>query len=55
MFYKDPVPNPMVVSINELEPNTRYHFEIWAMDAFENLSIGSLKIAATTKGSLKGV
>lgn len=49
-FYKDSIPNPMVVSINELEPNTRYHFEVWAMDAFENLSIGSLKIVANTKG-----
>jgi hypothetical protein len=48
-FYKDPIPNPLVITINELTPTIDYDFEVWAVDAFENISVLSLKTMAKSK------
>ncbi|KAB2336583.1 phosphatase [Cytobacillus depressus] len=47
-FYKDPVPNPLTLTIGELKPNTTYDIEVHALDAFENISANSLKVLGKT-------
>src|SRR5690625_1845937 len=37
-FYKDPVPNPIGITVNGLKPNTVYEFDVYALDAFGNES-----------------
>ncbi|MBS4214311.1 metallophosphoesterase family protein [Neobacillus rhizophilus] len=47
-FYKDPVPNPLTLPIDELMPNTTYEIEVHALDAYENVSNNSLKVLGKT-------
>lgn len=55
-FYKDPVPNPLTLSVGELKPNTTYQIEVYALDAYENVSHNSLKVLGKTlDGEVKDV
>ncbi|QGQ45600.1 metallophosphoesterase family protein [Metabacillus sediminilitoris] len=55
-FYKDPVPNPLTLSVGELMPNTTYQIEVYALDAYENVSHNSLKVLGKTlDGEVKDV
>jgi hypothetical protein len=47
-FYKDPVPNPLTLQLDQLNPNTMYEVEVTAIDAFGNVSNNSLKVLAKT-------
>lgn len=47
-FYKDPVPDPVAITVNDLEPDTTYEFEVYALDAFENESKRSLSTMGKT-------
>ena len=47
-FYKDPVPNPLTLSIDGLKPNTLYELEVHALDAYENVSERPLKVLGKT-------
>ncbi|QED46630.1 metallophosphoesterase [Cytobacillus dafuensis] len=47
-FYKDPVPNPLTLPIDELKPNTTYEIEVHALDAYGNVSNSSLKVLGKT-------
>jgi predicted MPP superfamily phosphohydrolase len=47
-FYKDPMPNPLTVTIDSLNPNTMYEIELYALDAYENISKNSLKVLGKT-------
>jgi 3',5'-cyclic AMP phosphodiesterase CpdA len=48
-FYKDPMPNPLLLNLEGLSPNTTYEIEVNAMDAFENRSVNSIKALGRTK------
>ena len=47
-FYKDPIPNPLTLSIDGLKPNTLYELEIFALDAYGKESRNSLKVLGKT-------
>lgn len=47
-FYKDPVPNPLTLPINDLQPNTLYGIEVFALDAYGNVSTNLLKVLGRT-------
>ncbi|OHR66718.1 hypothetical protein HMPREF3291_01150 [Bacillus sp. HMSC76G11] len=47
-FYKDPVPNPLSLSIDGLKPNTTYEIEVHALDAYDHVSANSLKVLGKT-------
>jgi len=47
-FYKDPVPNPIGITVNGLKPNTVYEFDVYALDAFGNESKDSLSTMGKT-------
>ena len=47
-FYKDPVPNPLTLTIDRLKPNTLYEVEIFALDAYGKESPNSLKVLGKT-------
>ncbi|WP_066391293.1 metallophosphoesterase family protein [Neobacillus mesonae] len=47
-FYKDPVPNPLTLQIDELKPNTMYEIEVHALDAYGNISNNSLRVLGKT-------
>ncbi|MFC3885490.1 metallophosphoesterase family protein [Bacillus songklensis] len=47
-FYKDPVPNPLTLPIDGLQPNTLYEIEVHALDAYSNVSANSLKVLGKT-------
>ncbi|WP_257350668.1 hypothetical protein [Pseudalkalibacillus decolorationis] len=47
-FYKDPVPNPVLFTLDGLKPNTSYEIEVHALDAFSNQSKDSLKATGKT-------
>ena len=47
-FYKDPIPNPLTLSIDRLKPNTLYELEIFALDAYGKESRNSLKVLGKT-------
>jgi hypothetical protein len=47
-FYKDPIPNPLTLTINGLKSNTLYEIEVFALDAFANESHNSLKVLGKT-------
>ncbi|MFZ0443230.1 MAG: metallophosphoesterase [Bacillus sp. (in: firmicutes)] len=47
-YYKDPVPNPLTLTIDRLKPNTFYEFEIIALDAYGKESPNSLKVLGKT-------
>ncbi len=48
-FYKDPVPDPLVLPIDGLKPETSYTVEVRAIDAFKNQSEGVLTTVGKTK------
>jgi hypothetical protein len=53
-FYKDPVPNPLTLSLDVLQPNTLYMIEVHALDSYGNLSSNSLNVfGRTLDGELK--
>nr|WP_267908650.1 fibronectin type III domain-containing protein [Paenibacillus alkalitolerans] len=55
-FYKDPVPNPLTLTLDGLQPNTTYKIEIRAVDAYGNESKESLKaLGKTLDGVVKDV
>lgn len=47
-FYKDPVPNPLTLSLDELQPNTFYQIEVHALDSYGNVSSNSLNVLGRT-------
>lgn len=47
-FYKDPVPDPLGITVNGLKPDTIYEFDIYALDAFGNESKHSLSTMGKT-------
>lgn len=51
-FYRDPVPNPLVFPIKELQPGTSYRIEVTAIDAFGNSSEKALTTEGKTKTKL---
>lgn len=55
-FYKDPVPNPLPLTVGGLKPNSTYEIEVHAIDSYENVSQNSLKVLGKTlDGVVKGV
>ncbi|WP_296361251.1 hypothetical protein [Virgibacillus sp.] len=50
-FYKDPMPNPLRLSIDRLQANTTYDIEIHALDAFGNKSKNALKLIGRTQNN----
>ncbi|MFC0273342.1 metallophosphoesterase family protein [Metabacillus herbersteinensis] len=55
-FYRDPVPNPLVLNLDGLNPNTNYEIEVQALDAYENESKNALKATGKTlQGVVKDV
>jgi hypothetical protein len=55
-FYKDPVPNPLMLTLDGLQPNTTYKIEVRALDAYGNESRESLKaLGKTLDGVVKDV
>lgn len=55
-FYKDPVPNPLMLNLDGLQPNTTYKIEVHALDAYGNESRESLKaLGKTLDGVVKDV
>lgn len=55
-FYKDFVPDPLVLNLDGLNPNTKYEFEVQALDAYGNVSKNSLKVTGKTlQGVVKDV
>ncbi|MEH7480972.1 metallophosphoesterase [Neobacillus drentensis] len=53
-FYKDPVPNPLTLPLDGLQPNTLYEIEVNALDSYGNESSNSLKVLGSTlKGGVK--
>ncbi|MCU1806472.1 fibronectin type III domain-containing protein [Cytobacillus firmus] len=48
-FYKDPVPNPLTLTIEGLQANTAYQIEVHAMDAYGNLCKRPLRALGKTK------
>jgi 3',5'-cyclic AMP phosphodiesterase CpdA len=48
-FYKDPVPNPLILNLEGLSPNTTYEMEVHALDAYGNISTNSLTALGRTK------
>lgn len=48
-FYKDPVPNPLTLKLEGLSPKTTYEVEVFALDAFHNISANSIKALGRTK------
>lgn len=48
-FYKDPVPNPLTLKLEGLSPKTTYEVEVFALDAFDNISANSIKALGRTK------
>lgn len=47
-FYKDPVPDPVSITVSGLEPKTTYEFDIYALDAFGNKSESALSTMGKT-------
>lgn len=47
-FYKDPVPNPLTLPLEGLQPHTTYEIEVRALDAYGNTSKNSLKVLGRT-------
>lgn len=47
-FYRDPVPDPVSITVGELERDTTYEFDIYALDAFGNESKHSLSTMGKT-------
>lgn len=47
-FYKDPVPNPLTLPLDGLQPNTLYEIEVHALDAYGNVSSNSLNVLGKT-------
>ena len=47
-FYKDPIPNPVTYTVDGLKPNTLYEIEVFALDAYENESVRTLKTLGKT-------
>jgi 3',5'-cyclic AMP phosphodiesterase CpdA len=47
-FYKDPIPNPITLPIEGLNPKTLYEIHVHAIDAFGNKSHNSLKVLGKT-------
>ncbi|WP_255585188.1 hypothetical protein [Virgibacillus saliphilus] len=47
-FYKDPVPDPVSITVSDLEPNTIYEFDVYALDAFGNESERSISTMGKT-------
>lgn len=55
-FYSDPIPNPLTLQIDGLQPNTLYEINVFALDAFENQSQNALKVLGkTTDGEIKDI
>ncbi|MDM5317460.1 metallophosphoesterase [Fictibacillus sp. b24] len=48
-FYKDPVPNPLILNLEGLAPSTTYDIEVFALDAYRNISTNSIKAIGRTK------
>lgn len=48
-FYYDPVPNPLMLPIRGLNPDTSYNIEVIAIDSFGNIGENSLRIIGKTK------
>jgi 3',5'-cyclic AMP phosphodiesterase CpdA len=48
-FYKDPVPNPLTLTIDGLQANTAYQIEVHAMDAYGNVCKRPLRVLGKTK------
>ncbi|MFF2447530.1 metallophosphoesterase family protein [Neobacillus sp. NPDC058068] len=48
-FYKNPVPNPLILQIDGLQPDTLYKIEVSALDSYGNLSSNSLNVLGRTK------
>lgn len=51
-FYSDPVPNPLTLPIEGLQPNTLYTIEVRAVDAYGNESKDSLQALGRTFGTI---
>src|SRR5699024_2317234 len=47
-FYRDPVPDPVAITVGDLEPDTTYEFEIYASDAFGDESKNSVSTMGKT-------
>lgn len=47
-FYRDPVPDPVAITVGDLEPDTTYEFDIYALDAFGNESKNSVSTMGKT-------
>ena len=47
-YYKDPIPNPLTLTIDKLKPNTLYELEIFALDVYGKESPKSLKVLGKT-------
>jgi 3',5'-cyclic AMP phosphodiesterase CpdA len=55
-FYKDPIPNPLTLRIDGLQPNTLYEINVFALDAFGNQSPNALKVLGKTiDGEIKDI
>ncbi|MDF2036224.1 metallophosphoesterase [Cytobacillus oceanisediminis] len=48
-FYKDPVPNPLTLTIEGLQANTAYQIEVHALDAYGNVCKKPLRALGKTK------
>jgi hypothetical protein len=51
-FYTHPVPNPLTLQIDGLEPKTTYEIAVTAIDAFGNVSDKSLKVLYITDNAI---
>jgi len=47
-FYRDPVPDPLSLTVDELTPGTPYEIEVWAIDSFDNESERALRTEGRT-------
>lgn len=48
-FYKDPMPDPLMLTIEGLHPDTLYEIEVHALDSYGNMSTNSLKVMGKTR------
>lgn len=51
-FYRCPVPNPLTLPFDGLQPNTLYEIEIHALNSYGNVSSNSLKVLGRTLNSV---
>lgn len=47
-FYRAPVPDPVAITVGDLEPDTTYEFDVYAVDSFGNESKNSVSTMGKT-------